>query len=51
MKGIVYYPVWPIKEQDWCEYWKKLDRDYETDERSPLHHDNRCRLCGFEKGL
>lgn len=25
-----------------CENLKRLDREYETDKRSPLHHDNRC---------
>jgi transcription initiation factor IIE alpha subunit len=29
----------------WCEYYKKLDTDFNTRRDSWLHHDNRCHLC------
>ena len=25
-----------------CEKYKRLDAEFDTDPRSPLHHDNRC---------
>lgn len=29
-----------------CDFFKRMDAQYGTDTRSPLHHDNRCRECG-----
>ena len=31
---------------DWCEHWKAMDKAFTTSRRSPLHHDNRCKLHG-----
>lgn len=28
-----------------CQRWRELDERFDTDPRSPLHHDNRCRTC------
>lgn len=28
--------------QEWCERFKALDTQFGTDNRSSLHHDNRC---------
>jgi len=25
-----------------CKEWRELDKQFKTDPRSPLHHDNRC---------
>lgn len=37
---------WPKTPEGWCAHFKRLDARYNTDKRSPLHHDNRCTLCG-----
>lgn len=37
---------WPQTPEAWCAYFKRLDTKYDTDKRSPLHHDNRCTSCG-----
>lgn len=39
----------PTNLTEWCEHYKKLDVKHETSPQSPLHHDNRCELCIWEK--
>jgi len=34
----------PDTPEGWCDYWHLMDQVHDTDPRSPLHHDNRCRL-------
>lgn len=38
--GNVEFPDTP---QGWCDYFRKMDGEHNTDPDSPLHHDNRCR--------
>ena len=33
---------WPRTSAQWCTYFKDMDARFDTDKRSPLHHDNRC---------
>lgn len=33
---------WPTTDAGWCAHFRRLDAKYDTDRRSPLHHDNRC---------
>lgn len=35
---------WPTTEEGWCQHFIKLDAKFNTDPRSPLHHDNRCTI-------
>lgn len=34
----------PVTPNHTCENLKALDNKYQTDKRSPLHHDNACPL-------
>lgn len=38
-------PVLSRTEEEWHELFLRLDAEYGTDKRSPLHHDNRCTYC------
>ena len=33
---------WPTTDSGWCEWFKRLDKEYDEPKNSPLHHDNRC---------
>lgn len=34
--------AWPTTDQGWCDWYRRLDAEYGTTTRSPLHHDHRC---------
>jgi hypothetical protein len=34
----------PTTPEDWCRYFRRLDFQFKTDVRSPLHHDSRCAI-------
>lgn len=36
----------PESQQQYCKRLQQLDIEYQTDTKSPLHHDNRCPLHG-----
>jgi len=42
--GRVKQATYPTTLTGWCDYWKWMDKRYDTSNRSPLHHDNRCIL-------
>lgn len=33
---------WPTTDEGWCEWFKRLDKEYDTKPGEPLHHDGRC---------
>jgi hypothetical protein len=37
---------WPQDPQGWHDHYLGLDQDFGTQPDSPLHHDNRCPMCG-----